>query len=561
VLLVLGVVAWASYRSVTATLDSTRWVAHTREVLETLDGLVAQVARAEAAYRDFLASGDDRSLQSLDSAFQAVPSSLERLRALTADNPSQAQLADALVPLLARRLVWSQQVVDTRRARGPEAAQRALRAVPQQALTVEIQRVVDAMKGAEEVLLEQRTAALNDLARRTKLMILVGGVLAVVVAVAAAVQVNRELAARQRAERALRESEERFEALLDAVKDYAILWLDASGRVASWNASAERLKGYRAEEIVGKHLSVFYTPEDRAAGKPEAMLTTAAADGRAEDEGWRVRRDGSRFWANVVLTALRDAGGQLRGFGKITRDMTERRRRDEELRRYAAQLEAANAELDTFAYSVSHDLRAPLRSIDGFSQALLEDYGNQLDAGAHGHLDRVRAATQRMATLIDDLLSLSRVTRVEFRREAVDASALATSIAADLRRAEPERRVEVAIAPGLVADADPHLLRIVLENLLGNAWKYTGKSERPRIEFGTGPQNGTTAYYVRDNGAGFDMAYANKLFGAFQRLHSSAEFEGTGIGLATVQRIVHRHGGRAWAEGAVGRGATFYFTL
>jgi light-regulated signal transduction histidine kinase (bacteriophytochrome) len=226
-----------------------------------------------------------------------------------------------------------------------------------------------------------------------------------------------------------------------------------------------------------------------------------------------------------------------------------------------AELSAVNKELEAFAYSVSHDLRAPLRSIDGFSQALLEDYSGCLDAVGQDYLRRVRAATQRMGQLIDDLLKLSRLTRRELRREAVDLSALAGSIAAGLQQAAPQRRVEFAIASGVVAQGDAALLRVVLENLLGNAWKFTSKQSEGRVEFGMREVGGTAAYYVRDDGAGFDMAYVDKLFGAFQRLHQVSEFGGTGIGLATVQRIIHRHGGRVWAEGAVGEGATFYFTL
>ncbi|MFN6463968.1 MAG: sensor histidine kinase [Nostoc sp. DedVER02] len=226
-----------------------------------------------------------------------------------------------------------------------------------------------------------------------------------------------------------------------------------------------------------------------------------------------------------------------------------------------AQLEATNKEMEAFSYSVSHDLRAPLRSIDGFSQALLEDYVDKLDAVGQNYLQRVRAATQRMAQLIDDLLNLSRLTRSEMRYEKVDLSALVEAIATELHKTEPERQVEFAIAPGLVANGDAHLLRIVLENLLGNAWKFTGKHERARIEFGLLQQDDTLVYFVRDDGTGFDMAYVEKLFGAFQRLHAMTEFEGTGIGLATVQRIIHRHGGRVWAESAVEQGATFYFTL
>ncbi|MBE8999538.1 hypothetical protein G1O98_07310 [Nostoc sp. UIC10630] len=226
-----------------------------------------------------------------------------------------------------------------------------------------------------------------------------------------------------------------------------------------------------------------------------------------------------------------------------------------------AQLEATNKEMEAFSYSVSHDLRAPLRSIDGFSQALLEDYADKLDTLGQNYLQRVRAATQRMAQLIDDLLNLSRLTRSEMRSEKVDLSALVEAIATELHKTQPERQVEFAIAPGLVTNGDAHLLRIVLENLLGNAWKFTGKHQKARIEFGLLQQDDTHVYFVRDDGTGFDMAYVEKLFGAFQRLHAMTEFEGTGIGLATVQRIVHRHGGRVWAESAVEQGATFYFTL
>lgn len=226
-----------------------------------------------------------------------------------------------------------------------------------------------------------------------------------------------------------------------------------------------------------------------------------------------------------------------------------------------SQLEAANKELEAFSYSVSHDLRAPLRGIDGFSQALLEDYSGQLDAQGKEYLERVRAGTQRMAQLIDDMLNLSRVTRGEMRRETVDLSDLALKIAAELQKTDPERKVDFVIAKRLSATGDARLLRIVLENLLTNAWKFTGKNPQAFIQIGVSQNNGPPVYFVRDDGAGFDMAYADKLFGVFQRLHGATDFKGTGIGLATVQRIIHRHGGRVWAEGKVGQGATFYFTL
>jgi light-regulated signal transduction histidine kinase (bacteriophytochrome) len=276
---------------------------------------------------------------------------------------------------------------------------------------------------------------------------------------------------------------------------------------------------------------------------------------------------------NQMLARIEDQAGALRaGKEELQRYARELEQRVEErthelqdsneaLQRNAAQVLAANKELDAFAYSVSHDLRAPLRSIDGFSQVVLQDYADKLDEAGRDALQRVRAATQRMGILIDDLLKLARIGRSEMRREPVDLSAIAQEIGAELQRTSPERAVELAIAPGLKAQGDARLLRVVLDNLLRNSWKYTGKQPRPRVEFGAVEVNGGRAFMVKDNGAGFDMKYADKLFGVFQRLHSAAEFEGTGVGLATVQRIITRHGGRIWAESAVDQGATFYFTL
>lgn len=367
-------------------------------------------------------------------------------------------------------------------------------------------------------------------------------------------------------EQAHRGLEQNFQLLVDRVVDYAIFMLDPEGHVITWNDGAARLKGYHRDEILGRHFSCFYTTEDIAAGKPHRLLEVAATEGRVEDENWRIRKDGSRLWANVVLTALRDQQGTLLGFGKVMRDLTERRRAEEvqrdgekRLALYASALEATNAELASFSYSVSHDLRAPLRTMDGFAQALLEDYADRLDNVGKDYLGRIRAASQRMAALIDDLLALSRVTRAELKHERVDLSALAGDVIDELRQSAPNRSVDVAITPGLATAGDRRLLRLVLQNLLGNAWKFTGTRSHARIEFGRLEREPT--YFVRDDGAGFDMTYADKLFGAFQRLHSPAEFEGTGIGLATVQRIVGRHGGRVWAQGEVDRGATFYFTL
>jgi signal transduction histidine kinase len=246
---------------------------------------------------------------------------------------------------------------------------------------------------------------------------------------------------------------------------------------------------------------------------------------------------------------------------QLEREIEERERVEAQIKGVNTELLAANKELEAFSYSVSHDLRAPLRGIDGFTLALLEDYADKLDDGGKDYLRRVRAATQRMGTLIDDLLNLSRVTRSEMSRERTDLGAIARTIASELQRAQPERKAEFRIDEDLIAFVDSHLIRIVLENLLGNAWKFTSKRDSCLIEFGRTRCDGKLTYYVKDDGAGFDPAYASRLFGAFQRLHDKKEFPGTGVGLATVQRIVHRHGGEIWAESAVEKGATFYFTI
>ncbi len=236
-------------------------------------------------------------------------------------------------------------------------------------------------------------------------------------------------------------------------------------------------------------------------------------------------------------------------------------RQRNEAANWNAELIAANKELEAFSYSISHDLRAPLRSIDGFSLVLLEDYSGTLDGEGKACLHRVRAATQRMGILIDDLLNLARITRTEMKLQKVDLGAVAQSILAGLTKTQPERRIEIKIQSGLEAFADFQLMRIALDNLLGNAWKFTSKRESACIEFGMTQCNGSPAYFVRDDGAGFDPAYADRLFGAFQRLHDKGEFPGSGVGLATVQRIIRRHGGQIWAESSVGQGATFYFTI
>jgi light-regulated signal transduction histidine kinase (bacteriophytochrome) len=250
-----------------------------------------------------------------------------------------------------------------------------------------------------------------------------------------------------------------------------------------------------------------------------------------------------------------------RMFLGVTKDITERKVAEQQILDRTTELETANAELEAFGYSVSHDLRAPLRGMDGLSQALLEDYGDLLDSVAKDYLSRISKASRRMGRMIDDILKLSRATRQEIQVLDVDLSALARELLSELAARDDGRAVSFKVASDITVRGDPKLLRVVLDNLLGNAWKFTGNVESAHIEFGRHWEDDVAVYFVRDNGAGFDMAFADKLFGIFQRLHSTTEFEGTGVGLATVARLVRRHGGRVWAEGRVNEGATLYFTL
>jgi PAS domain S-box-containing protein len=339
----------------------------------------------------------------------------------------------------------------------------------------------------------------------------------------------------------------------------AIIGKTLEGVITSWNHGAEQIFGYSAAETVGKPLSLLIPA---AYEEEEAAILGFLAKGEVRRlDTVRRRKDGRQIDVSVTISPVRDAQGRVVGISNVARDITERRQSDEALARAKDAAEAANSELEAFSYSVAHDLRAPLRGMNGFAQVLLDTYGDKFDEEGKDWLREILLNAHKMGELIDSLLSVSRVTRSEIKRESVDLSAVCRAAAAQFGAAEPQRIVTWFIQDGLRAVCDPVLVRALLDNLLGNAWKFTAKVPAARIELTATEKDGAQVFCVRDNGAGFDMAFANKLFAPFQRLHTVAEFPGTGIGLATVQRIVRRHGGQTWAEGAVNAGATFYFTL
>jgi signal transduction histidine kinase len=346
-------------------------------------------------------------------------------------------------------------------------------------------------------------------------------------------QANQMAASLDRMGRESKKAEEKFRALMESAPD-AMVIVDKDGRIVLVNAQTESLFGYARDAVLGEPLKVL-VPE-----RPPA------------EDSYGRRKDGSAFPIETRSSPLDTADGALVSIA--IRDSTDRKTAE-------MALKVANRELEAFSYSVAHDLRAPLRAMNGFARLLLDTYVDALDAEGQDWQREIDLNAVKMGGLIDALLSLARVTRSELKAERVDLSAIVRGAASQLAAAEPHRSVDVVVQDDVLATVDPQLARALVENLVGNAWKFTSKVSAARIEFGTTEHDGERVFFVRDNGAGFDMAYFSKLFGAFQRLHTEAEFSGTGIGLASVQRIVHRHGGRIWAEGSVNGGATFFLTL
>lgn len=356
--------------------------------------------------------------------------------------------------------------------------------------------------------------------------------------------------------------------LLEAAPD-AVVIVDEAGNIMLVNAQTEHLFGYNREELLGQPVELLIPVALKRQHVHHRDTFIAAPVIRPMGMGRNLsglRKDGSQVPVEVSLSPMQTDQGRI--VISIIRDATESKRVEREMRNLNAQLKqhmeelvAANQELESFCYSVSHDLRAPLRSLDGFSLALLEDYADALDDTGKDYLRRLRASSHQMSQLIDGLLKLSRITRSELHRQPLDISAIARRALMQQLRAEPGRDITVSIMEGMQAYGDQELLAIAFGNLLGNAVKFTSKTPDPVIDVSMQDHQDSTVFCVKDNGAGFDMAYADKLFGAFQRLHAADEFEGTGIGLAIVQRVIHRHGGKIWAESAAGKGAVFYFTL
>ncbi|HYE99038.1 MAG TPA: ATP-binding protein, partial [Planctomycetota bacterium] len=379
---------------------------------------------------------------------------------------------------------------------------------------------------------------------------------------------------RTRSEERLRESEERFRLLVDGVEDYAIFMLDPEGHVVTWNSGCERIKGYSADEILGQSYASFFTPEAVAEGRPTANLQHALATGKTVDQGWRIRKDGTRFWADVVLTPMFEDDGRLRGFAKVVRDLTEQKEAQDEIQRLNAELErrlqscvenfqSVIQELDSFAYTVAHDLRAPLRAMSGFSQALVDDYsGRTLDPAGQDYARRIREAANRLDGLIQDLLNFSRMSRHEVSLKEVDATSVVDRVLQSLEPNLRERRAAIDVERPLpVVLGNETLLAQAVTNLLTNAVKFVPPDVPPRVRIFAERADGRVRLVVEDNGIGIPKEHHPKLFRVFERLHKTEEYPGTGIGLAIVKRAAERQDGQVGFTSRPGEGSRFWIDL
>ncbi|HEX2394326.1 MAG TPA: PAS domain S-box protein [Bacteroidales bacterium] len=361
----------------------------------------------------------------------------------------------------------------------------------------------------------------------------------------------------------IKNSDRKFIALLESAPDSMII-TGSDGSIIMVNKQTEILFEYSRDEIIGSKVEILIPEKYHKRHRKERMEYAAKPRTRPMGIGMELfgrKKDGTDFPVEVSLSPLHwDITGEIMIIAAI-RDVSKQKQAQAELAKRTKELETINRELESFSYSVSHDLRAPLRSIEGFSNKIINEFANNIDDKARGYFLRIIKATRHMGILIDDILKLSRISRIEMNPEYIDISEIAQSISNELSESEPLRRAEVKIQPSITCCADKNLITIALQNLLENAWKYSRKKDQTIIEFGTKELNGNTVYFIKDNGVGFNMNYAGNLFKAFQRLHSNAEFEGTGIGLATVHRIIERHSGDIWAESEENKGTAFYFTL
>ena len=606
--------AWLAFRAEETLAASERWVTHTLEVLINLEHVLTAAAGAESGVRGYVLAGDPRYLQAFTVAQTDLPRQFDSLIQLTSDNRSQLPRLTEAKEIAGRKLARLATVAELKRT-GQDARQAAmLKEGVGRDLMSQLNDRIQAAKGEERRLLAMRLRASARARTQAKLTVALASALDLLFVVFSLWSLAYERRLRQRAA----ETTARLEKL-QAVTEIAFTQLTvgeltaellARLRIAARTDVLALCRWYGTEMELTAAEGITPRPGERRQVRPDGAMARAAATGRPvrlvgeELERLPIEALHAGLASALVvpmtvsseviamLVAGRERGGQFTSADEELLSLAadrialaldraaayeaERAARhaaeasaakvlelnavlEERVQQRTAELESTNRELEAFSYSVSHDLRAPLRSVDGFSVALAEDYGTVLEGDGKHYLGRIRAGVQRMGQLIDALLQLSRITRAEFSTEHVDLSALAADVAEGIQASTPERPIHFSIQPGLEVDGDSRLLRVIFENMFGNAAKFTGKVAQPEVAFGWSEAH--SSYFIRDNGAGFDQQYAGKLFVAFQRLHGDKDFQGSGIGLATVARVIGRHHGHVHAEGAVDQGATFWFTL
>jgi PAS domain S-box-containing protein len=564
VLLMVAVTATAFDYTVLL-LDSSEWVSHTQQILTYVESCRSDLATLAGNQQRFLASGDEQFLVQQDRLVSEITEGVRSMVRLTQDNALQQERLGRLALLVSDHLKLGADVVKARRlGSGPEKI-----LVPGESNLLLRENVANLLRdvGAEEFrLLGLRQRRSNEASRMTLVLLPLGVLVSLTILSAGLLTLNSSYNERKLAETDLR----KLAAIVESSED-GMIGKDLNGVVTSWNKGAYSLFGYSAHEMVGQSIMKLIPP-DRRDEETQILARISRGEFVVHFETVRRRKDGTNIDVSVTVSPIRDRAGRIIGASKVVRDITERKKTEakilelnasleERVKQRTAQLEAANKELEAFSYSVSHDLRAPLRAMDGFSQAVLEDYKEQMPAEGRRYLGIIREGAQRMGNLIDDLLTFSRLSRVPVSNQPVDMAGLVVDALDELGVKAADSKVQVRLGHLPPCQGDPALLKQVWMNLLSNALKYSRKRDIPVIEIGSETQDGKQVYLVRDNGTGFDMLYANKLFGVFQRLHRSDEYEGTGVGLAIVQRVIHRHGGNVWAEAALGKGATFFFTV